>query len=1532
MSDDPVSFYLRTYGGALAGGAAGAMATGAASRIAKAPLTGQGVLDSPFYQDTVLRTLGPEPVVSLARRPPPDRHFPGAAPEDVAGFVGGKDSLNLVPGQGDDYVAGHEAGHLFERRGLGGAATDSARAAYPDFARRHPDEYGAAHPEEYTAETFAQAMMHVRAGSTREEVEAQDRDMPGVAPMFDVIQQRLQRYGLPERAGAAIADATAGAVGSIGRPAHARSDEDPVEHYLRTYGGAEPETPGIARTFVSGLADAADILANAGTGSSRSFARAESKFGRTGAQALRIEENKPEPEQVISAGRSLVSALFPIGEVVETGVGGAVNLARGEERPFAKAYQEGAFRAGVGAVGLEDDLDRLYERNMAAGLAVDLLGGGATGGGAEALARAGARRYAAPILETARRGPGLGRAAVERTLAQMAPEPTGLGAFPDAGGAAPAATRGYPNAPGRVSPGTHTLPRGEPDLLEPVAPPALLGVASEEAAPPFTGPRPVEPETPPPVASGLLRSDAELERLADEAERTLFAAENRGVDLIRSDRSGSVVGAETDFDRIVRQAVSGDERARGALSQMYEAAEPVRSRLREQHGPTITLYRSEFRDPSGRVEGKPTTYYADRRFASRFGDPDERELVSREVPVDEIIHAGPASVDGGVEFLVANDPSALRLALHRAAAAPATPGRLVANEAGAASPYAVRAVAQAGVGAGVGAAVDQEDPLRGAVVGAGLGALSAPGSWDRLVALKNTAADRTWSRNPALGNFLFTGHNLPDEYRAAKETLRRGMSEARMVAQDIHRRAREYPQAVQELMSKLADEGADAATATRALEGAGVENAPEAAALIADMHQMFAGFADDLFGLNQLSKESIEKYGGRYLPRYYRAADDAAGETPARATAKTVRLDRDALGRLAQRSDDVSPEMAERRVEHFGFRATAGALQEGRLVAGERFFQAVRGMDDVVHAETRELGDEIAATAKLRAALPKGANAEFRAASEEISALKAELKAQEQAAANAGFVKLPDSPQLGSLRGTWVAPEVAEDLKGLTEMAGPILRQYDKWLRRWKLGKTVLNPATHGRNIIGAQILSYMGGGPLPFTGPYRRAFAIARRADDPRTLSAAQRAIYDEARAQGIFDSSWVKDDQLPQFRQGFAINAPGGTDELAREVAEVTGEGRGLARRGFDAAAKAYHDEDVAARLAHYIHQRAKGLEPAEAAALAKKWVPTFTNQSDAVRMWSRVVPFFGYTAAALPLVAESAARRPVRFLAAGALTTALGSMFFDDDVPDDVLPPEMRGGPLRTVLPRFVPTPFGGEGGKRSYLDFTYIMPWGDLGEGKTGGYGPLDALPGQLNPMSNPLAGTLGALTLNKERLTGKEITRRSMSAGEKVGASLDYVYKQALPSLTPGIPDVVPVLGDVDGGWGWEKSRDAITRRPNRWTGDVPSIPGTLAGTVAGLKTRTIDPQVEYQRRHRELNREMQDLRERLRDVVRDKGVSPGAKREARENFAEARGRIAAARARLRQVWQARQTDEPPAAALAADPVEEYLRTYGRPPE
>ena len=422
-----------------------------------------------------------------------------------------------------------------------------------------------------------------------------------------------------------------------------------------------------------------------------------------------------------------------------------------------------------------------------------------------------------------------------------------------------------------------------------------------------------------------------------------------------------------------------------------------------------------------------------------------------------------------------------------------------------------------------------------------------------------------------------------------------------------------------------------------------------------------------------------------------------------------------------------------------------------------------------------------------------------------------------------------------------------------------------------------------------------MGGGPEPFNPKYfGGALNVVR--DGGHTADARLSKHYMNARKNGVFDGHYTGE-QIEELGRGSEVAAANTLGQVAqsralRQVRERFVEpGTNAVKAGFKKTRQKvksiYRAEDAIARFSYYMHAiETRGLQPEEAAKLARKWIPQYDDLSRFSKDWSKfAAPFWGFAAKALPLVAEAAVSNPLRFAAFGVLGAAFAKTQFDEEVPEEVLPAEMRGvaaslpGPrflkkaVGSALPTFIASSPGPEG-SRNYLDATYMMPYGDIAEARgRDEHGPFSWLPGNLNPAKGPLVATLAALAMNKDPLTARELTTASMSGTEKAQRVMDFVYKQAMPSLAPPIP------GITGGGWGARKFLDAAQGIPNRSTGDVMPLSTAVQDVFGGFKQRSIDPPVEYRRRLHEIDRERQDLRFRMREIQRDKSLTPQRKAE-----------------------------------------------------
>jgi hypothetical protein len=118
--------------------------------------------------------------------------------------------------------------------------------------------------------------------------------------------------------------------------------------------------------------------------------------------------------------------------------------------------------------------------------------------------------------------------------------------------------------------------------------------------------------------------------------REVFAA-------IREAAAGARFDRATAVDRIV----SG-ENARVTARQLYDAFASTRQALREQYGPSLTLYRA-----TGKQRRKPTTNWATTRaFAEQFG----KDIITKQVPIDNVLAVHTTKAGKYHEVIVVDKP------------------------------------------------------------------------------------------------------------------------------------------------------------------------------------------------------------------------------------------------------------------------------------------------------------------------------------------------------------------------------------------------------------------------------------------------------------------------------------------------------------------------------------------------------------------------------------------------------------------------------------------------------------------------------------------------------------------------------------------------------------------------------------------------------------------------------------------------------------------------------------------------------------
>lgn len=239
--------------------------------------------------------------------------------------------------------------------------------------------------------------------------------------------------------------------------------------------------------------------------------------------------------------------------------------------------------------------------------------------------------------------------------------------------------------------------------------------------------------------------------------------------------------------------------------------------------------------------------------------------------------------------------------------------------------------------------------------------------------------------------------------------------------------------------------------------------------------------------------------------------------------------------------------------------------------------------------------------------------------------------------------------------------------------------------------------------------------------------------------------------------------------------------------------------------------------------------------AAADAEKWLFNYgkvTKFQEGYRSKWYGAPFATFTVKAMPRIAEAAIKTPHRFILPGAMIYGLeeAAMNMIGDTKEqfkakqELRPEWMQGNFLG--MPNFARTPIVDESGREYYLNLTYILPWGDIGES-----GSFAGIPGSLMPMSQPftkeafeqIAGYdtfWDSPIVSEEDISGKDLKGKVKTQLAKRGQHL-------LQTLAP-----TPVLDVI-------KGVQSLKGKPD-YRGRFRPTSAVLADTFLGIKLYPVD--------------------------------------------------------------------------------------------
>lgn len=412
--------------------------------------------------------------------------------------------------------------------------------------------------------------------------------------------------------------------------------------------------------------------------------------------------------------------------------------------------------------------------------------------------------------------------------------------------------------------------------------------------------------------------------------------------------------------------------------------------------------------------------------------------------------------------------------------------------------------------------------------------------------------------------------------------------------------------------------------------------------------------------------------------------------------------------------------------------------------------------------------------------------------------------------------QVPTTPKYGALSGHWLPEELHRDLANLHNTPGIALETYRTLMNAWKFGKTVLNPATWGRNLLGnLQFADFAGVGLHdPRSWPhYVTGIRNLAGKNGPDIVREMQR--------QGVIGT------EFNTAELGNVLDELGATLNTNPSPAEwlwqVT---KGLMGK----AADGYGLIDQIFKAASYAQQRAAGIPPEAAAEHVKAWFPDYSRvpRTATVKGVRDVIfPFFSFYYEALRINAKAAKEKPLTLAKWAALPYLLTQLSYGllgaDDDDREKIAEELKGGGVFSIL-----LPFRDAKGRLIQWDLSNIVPTA----GVTG-------LRAEANPMedktfaesllnglitSNPLLNAAVTFGTNRDPFTKRQLFQTGMTPGEKAGAAASQLWRTAQPGF----------MGAIE--------QNIRATKTQRGTLDKRDATTVAIRTLVGVDVKSADPQ------------------------------------------------------------------------------------------
>lgn len=616
--------------------------------------------------------------------------------------------------------------------------------------------------------------------------------------------------------------------------------------------------------------------------------------------------------------------------------------------------------------------------------------------------------------------------------------------------------------------------------------------------------------------------------------------------------------------------------------------------------------------------------------------------------------------------------------------------------------------------------------------------------------------------------------------------------------------------------------------------------------------------SNELVSLGMLTQETVDRWKGVYLPRFYKSklSKDLAIDAWADAYRKLVgraKIMRGIKGgSLKGRGmyETVAPEQI-KDYEGLGWELRDPDYVEGESTSAQVWRDYTRDERDNM-GEIRDAGFRFVMG--------------YMQTQKDISLGRMFKRMAEDPASSSRLptgeftVRVPDTKVkdtgakvYGAMAGRFVSQDVLSHLTSFDEMQSETLMVYRKALSLWKEGKTVLNPVSHLNNTVSNMTMAHLAG-----IGYHRGDKYIGAAKD-----FISGNPMVEEAKSAGLF---------LGSFNQAELVESmPPELRELARmQESKAALSGRYLMNAATfmlrPAMQKAYEFEDTFFKYLIFKEAKSRGMGNEDAVDYAQKYIFTYDDlPATARKIRDFGIPFFAYTYKAVPALLHSAMAHPVRTGIPAALLYGITAMTYaamagEDDEPWDELAkkyltdPEFRAkaAELKDFDKKHLPvwmrgnTAFGTPKTMRVgfdkvldlpvFLDISRLIPGGDLFD-VTPNAGGIP-LPQPLTP-SHPLLSITMTMLGNKDMFTGRDLVDTNDTDGEAAKKRLAWMYKQLAPAVAVGNYHFDRAMNTIAQARG-----ESIDLFFDEYTGigrdGLPTLPEYAVPQTFGVKVRPID--------------------------------------------------------------------------------------------